>query len=184
MSSSNDAAGPIGPRSIPPDRGPAAAQPRWRRDFPIDWDDDDYVSRRDLLKYVVLTSGAFVVGQFWILCKTLLRAREAPLAPEPVAQVDELAVGAAKTFNYPAGSPPRLLVRLDQSTFVAYDQQCTHLGCPLVPAVAEGKLHCPCHNGWFDVRSGTPLAGPPQRRLPRVAVEVRDRVVYATGIEE
>src|SRR5690606_290485 len=118
-----EAPGPIGPRSIPPDRGPVAAQPRWRRDFPIDSDDDDYVSRRDLLKYVVLTSGAFVVGQLWILLKTLLRAREPAFQPAPVAGVDELAVGAAKTFTYPQGSPPRLLVRLDAATFVAYDQQ-------------------------------------------------------------
>ena len=67
---------------------------------------------------------------------------------------------------------------------VAYDQQCTHLQCPVVPAVAEGKLHCPCHNGWFDLRTGLPLAGPPRRRLPRVLLEVREGTVYAIGVED
>ena len=60
MSSEIEHRGPLGPRSVPPDRAPAISQPRWRRDFPIDWDEDDFVSRRDLIKFVVLTSGAFV----------------------------------------------------------------------------------------------------------------------------
>jgi Rieske Fe-S protein len=93
-------------------------------------------------------------------------------------------VGQAKTFNYPEGSTPRLLVRTGQRAFVAYDQQCTHLQCPVVPVVEQGKLHCPCHNGWFDLQTGDAIAGPPQRRLPRVLLEVRDETVYATGVED
>jgi Rieske Fe-S protein len=174
----------VGPRSVPPDRALAASQPRWRRDFPIDWGEDDYVSRRDLVKYVVLTSGAFVVGQFWLVYKKLFARPQVQTPPLAVATVDELAVGGAKTFNYPVGSPPRLLVRMGQRSFVAYDQQCTHLQCPVVPVVEQGKLHCPCHNGWFDLQTGDPIAGPPQRRLPRVLVELRDKTVYATGVED
>jgi nitrite reductase/ring-hydroxylating ferredoxin subunit len=174
----------IGPRSVAPDRAPVAQQPRWRRDFPIDWDEDDYVSRRDLVKYVVLTSGAFAVGQLWLVYKKLFGQRQQAVEPLPVATLNELAVGGAKTFNYPAGSTPRLLVRLGPSAFVAYDQQCTHLQCPVVPVVEQGKLHCPCHNGWFDLRTGDAIAGPPQRRLPRILVEVHDQTVYATGVED
>ena len=50
----------------PPDGRAMADQPRWRQDFPIDAAQDDYVSRRELTKFVVLTSAAFVVGQWWI----------------------------------------------------------------------------------------------------------------------
>ncbi len=175
---------PIAPRSVPPDRAPAAEQPAWRRDFPIDWGEDDYVSRRDLVKYVVLTSAAFAAGQLWLVVKALLRRAPAPLAPQPIAAVEELPVGGAKTFRYPEGSTARLLVRTGPRAFVAYDQQCTHLQCPVVPAVEQGKLHCPCHNGWFDLHTGQPLQGPPTRSLPRVAVEVRDGTVYATGVED
>ena len=179
----NDA-GPVGPRSVPPNRAAPEKQPRWRRDFPIDWEEDDYVSRRDLIKYVVLTSGAFVVGQAWVVLKSLVGRGEVAFRPRAVAAVDELPVGGAKTFTYPEGSTPRLLVRTGDRAFVAYDQLCTHLQCPIVPAVDRGKLHCPCHNGWFDLRTGDPIAGPPRRRLPRVLVEVRDDAVYATGVEE
>jgi nitrite reductase/ring-hydroxylating ferredoxin subunit len=172
------------PRASAPDRAPADRQPRWRRDFPIDWAEDDYVSRRDLIKYVVLTSSAFVVGQAWIAYKSLFGRRNAPPVATAIASLGELPVGGAKTFFYPAGSTPRLLVRTGPRTFVAYDQQCTHLQCPVVPALERGKLHCPCHNGWFDLQTGAPLAGPPRRRLPRVTVEVRGETVYATAVEE
>ncbi len=173
----------ISPRSVPPDRAPPAQQPRWRRDFPIDWDEDDYVSRRDLVKYMVLTSSAFAVGQLSFLYKKLFGRPQQALQRQPVATLNELAVGGAKTFNYPAGSTSRLLVRLGPSAFVAYDQQCTHLQCPIVPVVEQGKLHCPCHNGWFDLRTGDAIAGPPQRRLPRILLEVHDQTVYAAGVE-
>ncbi|HEY3497705.1 MAG TPA: Rieske (2Fe-2S) protein [Polyangiaceae bacterium] len=177
--------GAVGPRTVPPDRAPAPApQPRWRRDFPIDWAEDDYVSRRDLVKFMVLTSGAFVAGQLWILYKSLFQRQPATRQQVPVASVDELPVGGAKTFHYPAGSTPRLLVRTGERAFVAYDQQCTHLQCPVVPAIREGKLHCPCHNGWFDLQTGVPLSGPPQRRLPRIELEVREETVFATGVED
>lgn len=175
---------PIGPRSVPPDRAAPENQPRWRRDFPVDCEEDDYVSRRDLIKFVVLTSGAFVIGQAWVVLESLFRRRAGQLQARAVASIDELAVGQAKTFVYPQGSTPRLLVRTGERAYVAYDQLCTHLQCPIVPVVEQGKLHCPCHNGWFDLGSGVPIAGPPQRRLPRVLVEVREDAVYATGVED
>ena len=169
-------------QTVPPDRGRPCDQPKWRRDFPIDWGQDEYVSRRELVKFMVLTSFAFVVGQCWLVWKKLVRRESKPPAL-PVARVDQLAVGEAMTFTYPPGSTPRLLVRSEENAFVAYDQQCTHLLCPIVPAVREGKLHCPCHNGWFDLQTGRPLAGPPRRGLPRVLLEVRGKTVYAVGVE-
>jgi Rieske Fe-S protein len=170
--------------TVPPDGRPLADQPKWRQDFPIDWAQDEYVSRRDLVKFMVLTSGALAVGQFWIVLKSALARGEAARFPGmPIASVEELEVGGAKIFSYPEGSTPRLLVRTDASSFVAYDQQCTHLLCPVVPAVEQNRLHCPCHNGWFDLQTGQPVAGPPRRPLPRVTLEVRDGIVFATGVE-
>lgn len=170
--------------TVPPDGRPLADQPKWRRDFPIDQAQDEYVSRRELVKFIVLTSAALALGQLWIVFKSTFGRRPTRLAGEAIASADELPIGGAKTFTYPAGSTPRLLVRTRTAVFVAYDQQCTHLLCPVVPAVELGRLHCPCHNGWFDLETGRPLAGPPQRPLPRVLLEVRDGTVYATGVEE
>ncbi len=168
----------------PPDGGDPARQPKWRRDFPIDSAEDDYVSRRDLVKFIVLTSAAFAVGQIWLAVKGLWSQQRPAREALAIARVDELPIGGAMTFSYPKGSTPRLLVRLGPTAFVAYDQQCTHLLCPVVPAVEQGRLHCPCHNGWFDLQTGRPLAGPPRRPLPRVLVEVREGTVFAVGVQE
>jgi len=73
-------------QSIPPDARPLALQPRWRRDFPIDWEQDEYVSRRELVKFMVLTSAAFAVGQAWLAAKSLLVRRA---ATPPPAHPDE-----------------------------------------------------------------------------------------------
>ncbi len=171
--------------TTPPDGRPIATQPKWRRDFPIDWSRDEYVSRRDLVKFMVLTSAAFTVGQFWIVAKSLLGGGAAtPPSPLPIATVNEIPVGGSKTFFYPEGSTPRILVRTGDEAFVAYDQQCTHLLCPVVPQVAEGRLHCPCHNGFFDLQTGQPIAGPPRRALPRVRLQIVQGEVLATGVEE
>jgi Rieske Fe-S protein len=43
-------------------------------------------------------------------------------------------------------------------------------------------LLCPCHDGKFDALTGEPIAGPPQRRLPRIRLEQRGGELYA--IEE
>lgn len=182
MSDGPSRSGITGPHTVPPDGHAPSKQPRWRRDFPIDWAEDDYVSRRELVKFVVLTCVAFAVGQVWLAFKSLFGRRSVPMDRVAVAELNEVEVGGAKTFEYPKGSTPRLLVRTGLQAFVAYDQQCTHLQCPVVPAVAEGKLHCPCHNGWFDLKTGHPLAGPPRRPLPRVTLDVQDGTVFATGI--
>lgn len=169
--------------TVPPDRQPDAEQPQWRRDFPIDWPQDQYIFRREFIKFLLLTSGAFTVGHFWLLVRQLWRQPAAPPVVE-IAQVADIPIGGSHQFHYPAESPVRLLVRVDAETFVAYEQQCTHLLCPVIPRVAQSELHCPCHEGVFDLMSGRPLAGPPQRPLARVKVEVRDGKIYATGLEE
>lgn len=165
-----------------PDGRPMEEQPRWRQDFPIDWPQDEYVSRRELVKFMTLTSLAFAAGQVWLVVREVASMPDGAWPRILVADLDEVPVGGAMVFNYPEASAPRLLVRIDETSFVAYEQQCTHLLCPVVPAVDEGELHCPCHHGVFDLATGRPLAGPPRRALARVDLEIRDGKVWATGM--
>ena len=107
-----------------------------------------------------------------------------PAAHPRDRKLADLPVGGSLMFDYPGPNDPRVLVRLDEQNLVAYGQQCTHLSCPVIAQAEAGQLHCPCHEGLFDLASGRPLAGPPRRPLPRVTLEVRDGVIYATGVEE
>lgn len=169
--------------TIAPDFKPPEAQPAWRQDFPIDWPQDQYVERRDFMKFMVLTSFAFTVGQFWIGAQNWWRRRRGQAERRRIASVADIAVGGSLLFDYPSAHDPCVLVRVSESDFVAYSQKCTHLACAVIPQPEQGVLHCPCHQGFFDLRSGRPVAGPPRRPLPRIQLEVRGGEIYAAGVE-
>ncbi|HZS06587.1 MAG TPA: Rieske 2Fe-2S domain-containing protein [Blastocatellia bacterium] len=169
--------------TIPPDGRPAAEQPKWRRDFPIDWPQDHYVARRDFTKFMALTSFAFVAGQFWIVIQNFIRERRGQPPVRRVAALSDIPVGRSLIFAYPEAHDTCVLVRTGESGLVAFSQKCTHLSCAVVPEPEKKRFFCPCHEGSFDLATGRPLAGPPRRPLPRITLEVRDGVVYATGVE-
>jgi len=169
--------------TVPPDRNLDDSLPPWREDFPIDWPQDHYVARRDFTKFLCLTSFAFVVGQFTIAVQNWWRRRRGNPPIVKIADRGRLPVGGTTVFHYPDDSEPCLLSRIDADTLVAYSQKCTHLACAVVPDEHAGRLHCPCHHGYFETSTGRPLAGPPRRPLPRITLRVRGDAVYAVGIE-
>ena len=169
--------------TLPPDGKPDAEQPAWRRDFPVDWPQDHYVARRDFTKFMVLTSLAFVVGQVWIGIKNVIRRRAGVPPIRRIAALEQVPVGGALKFNYPATDDPCVLVRTGDREYVAYSQKCTHLSCAVVPQPSKGCLNCPCHEGIFDLHTGRPTAGPPRRPLPRIVLQIRGKDIYATGLE-
>lgn len=169
---------PVGPNGEP-----LSQQPAWRQDFPIDWPQDQYVARRDFTKFLALTSLAFVIGQFWIGLQNWWRRRIGELPIVQIARLEDISVGSVRTFHYPDENDVCILLRVDERTLLAYDQKCTHLSCAVVPEVADGKLRCPCHHGYFDIATGRPLAGPPRRPLPRILLRLRHGIVEAYGVE-
>jgi Rieske Fe-S protein len=170
--------------TIPPDWRPMEAQPAWRTDFPVDWPQDHYVERRDFMKFMVLTSLAFTVGQFWIAAQNWWRRREGRPEIVRLASIRDIPVGVTQTFAYPTEHDPCVLVRTGERSFVAYGQKCTHLSCAVVPRVEDGVIRCPCHEGYFELSSGRPIAGPPRRPLSIVRLDMRGDDLFATGVEE
>ena len=157
--------------------------PRWRQDFPILWDEDHYVTRRELAKFLTLGSGTIVaatVGVAVIGDRLRPRGRGERVRIEGA---ESLARNASLLFTYPAPEDPCILVRRADGTLVAYSQVCTHLSCAVVHRAAADELFCPCHQGHFDCIDGRPSAGPPTRRLPRVLLEQSAQGVFAVGIE-
>lgn len=170
--------------TIAPDWRPMDAQPAWRNDFPIDWPQDNYVERREFTKFMVLTSFALTVGQVWIAAQNWLRKRAGQPEIRRVAALADVPIGGVLTFAYPGEHDDCVLVRLAERELLAYSQKCTHLSCAVIPRPEKNVWHCPCHEGYFDLRSGRPVAGPPPRPLSRVTLEVRGREIYAIGIED
>ncbi|MDD5542590.1 MAG: Rieske 2Fe-2S domain-containing protein [Acidobacteriia bacterium] len=169
--------------TVPPNGRPLSEQPRWRRDFPIDWPLDNFVARRDFTKFLVLTSLAFAAGQLWIVVQNFIRRRRGELPVQAVAPLERVPVGGILEFSYPREHDGCLLLRPDEHTLIAFSQKCTHLSCAVVPRTKQNEFYCPCHEGHFDLMSGRPVAGPPRRPLNRIQLQVKNGMVYATGIE-
>jgi nitrite reductase/ring-hydroxylating ferredoxin subunit len=161
---------------------PLDEQPAWRQDFPIDWPQDHFVARRDFTKFLVLTSLPFALVQIGLGLLNGLRRREQPPV-KAIAPLANIPVGGALVFHYPEEHDPCLLLRPDADTLRAFSQKCTHLGCAVTPEPEQQRFCCPCHRGYFALDDGRPLAGPPRRALPRITLEVRDGILYATGVE-
>jgi nitrite reductase/ring-hydroxylating ferredoxin subunit len=159
-----------------------ATTPRWRQDFPIRWENDHYISRRELAKFLTLGS-ALLVGANVVIA-AIGRLRPRPKLPTVrIVGGGALAPGASLLFRYPTDEDPCILLRRADGDFVAYSQVCTHLSCAVVHQPAEDRLFCPCHLGAFSCLEGRPTAGPPTRRLPRIRLEQRDSELWAVGVE-
>lgn len=158
------------------------SEPTWRRDFPIQWGADNYVTRREFTKFLVLVSGAACVGNGYFAFQKYRKRNQAFPSVE-VGTVQELAPGQVKHFHYPDEDEPALLIRLSSGAFVAYKQRCTHLSCPVHFVSANNRLECPCHNGAFDAASGNVLAGPPPRSLPRISLRIENERIFAEGVQ-
>jgi Rieske Fe-S protein len=154
----------------------------WQDEFSVQAADERYVNRRQFSKFLVLTSLGMFVGNLWILAKTWLY-KESAYPEQLVAKADDIAIGGVKLFRYPTPQDPCILVRPDENTFVAYSQKCTHLSCAVYYSREHNRIECPCHEGYFSVRTGNVLGGPPPRPLPRVVLKQRGNELLAVGIE-
>lgn len=151
---------------------------RWQVEFPFEWDADDLVSRRQLLRWSVWASGALFAstGVLTALAYTRERKRGGLRA---IVEVSTVPVGSAHYFAYPGPEDHAILLRLDERRFVAYSGKCTHLSCAVYWNAERERLLCPCHEGVFHPETGDVLAGPPPRPLPRIALREDSGMLYA-----
>ena len=155
---------------------------RWREDFPVRWDEDHYMTRRELAKFLTLGSG-LLAGVNVLIAFIGLTAHPPEAPARRIAGLDDIPVGGSLLFRYPTADDPCILVRNASGRIDAFSQVCTHLSCAVVHRPGDEVLVCPCHRGSFSARDGLPLAGPPTRRLPRIVIERRGADLVATGIE-
>lgn len=156
--------------------------PLWQQDFPINRDEELNNSRRQFLKFLGLTSVAFFTGTLASALKAVFESRRtADMPAQRIAAVADVPEGGSVNFHYPDESYPALLIHLPGQQFVAYEQRCTHLLCPVLYQHDRQRIFCPCHEGTFDPASGVNRSGPPPRPLNRIKVEVRGDAVYAVG---
>ncbi len=155
---------------------------RIQQEFPIEWEGDHYVSRREMVKFLTLGSFLLAIAN-WAAAFGRKLVRRDSSAVQLLGPAKELEQNGHMLFRYPTAESPCIAIRTPQGKLVAYSQVCTHLSCAVVYDKSENQILCPCHRGEFDVDQGTPIAGPPTRALPRVKLEERDNQIYAVGWE-
>jgi Rieske Fe-S protein len=156
--------------------------PKWKQDFPIEWEGDHYVTRREMVKFMTLGS-ALLAAANWIAALATGLIHRGSHAEREIGSASALQQTGSLLFRYPSESDPCIAVRTPEGKLVAYSQVCTHLSCAVVYSRMENALLCPCHKGMFNIDSGNAVAGPPERPLPRVRIEQRGDRLFATGLE-
>ncbi|MEL3972781.1 Rieske (2Fe-2S) protein [Rossellomorea oryzaecorticis] len=143
-------------------------------------DDDLKYNRRAFLKSAV--GASITLGLATLPFSAIaLNREEDDTNRKMITQLKDLPKDSSMNFNYPTDDEPAILVHTKEGKLKAYNNKCTHLQCPVFYEKEESVLLCPCHRGFFSVDNGQPLAGPPQRELPLIELEVKDGVVYAVG---
>jgi nitrite reductase/ring-hydroxylating ferredoxin subunit len=154
-----------------------------REDFPVDWEEDHYVTRREFFKFATLASGGLAVGSTALAAWHLAPKEELRFEPALIANISDLEDGRAREFRFPRPEDLCLLVQPEPGVYKAYSRRCTHLSCPVEWQPENDWLYCPCHNGAFSARDGSVLQGPPPRPLPEILLEVRGDEIYAVGVK-
>lgn len=143
-------------------------------------DDDLTYNRRAFLKTAVGTSVTLGLATLPFTIKSMTKKEVDPNRVE-IGKLSEIEKGSAINFNYPTKDEPAILVHTKDGKLKAYNNKCTHLQCPVFYEKEEEVLLCPCHRGYFSLDNGHPFAGPPQRELPLIELEVEEDIIYAVG---
>jgi Rieske Fe-S protein len=139
------------------------------------------ISRREFLKLV--NKGLVATGTVAILGPIVAyfypsSLQETPTEPVLVCKVDELPDGESKIISY--GRYPALVINTPNG-LRAFSAVCTHFACIVKWEATQGKIYCPCHDGYFDPLDGHVLAGPPPLPLTPIPVKVVDNAIYIGG---
>jgi Rieske Fe-S protein len=139
------------------------------------------ITRREFVKLVnrglVITGAAVIVGPLvgYYYPKNL---QETPSEPVLVCPVDELPIGESKTIGY--GRYPALVINTPDG-LRAFSAVCTHFACIVKWNADQGKIYCPCHDGYFDSNDGHVISGPPPLGLAPIPVNVVNNEIYIGG---
>ena len=121
-------------------------------------------------------------GNAWILVRSWF-SKTPVYSEKTICSANDVPIGGIRLFHYPTENDPCILIRLDEATYVAYSQKCTHLSCVVYYAREKNRVECPCHEGYFPIKNGDVLQGPPPRPLPRVVLERHGDIIVAVRME-
>lgn len=158
-------------------------EPLWKDEFSVFTSDERYVTRRQFTKFLTLASLGMFVGNLWILLKSHF-AKTSVFPAVQIADANEIPVQGVKLFTYPTPQDRCIMIRTSEDEYVAYSQKCTHLSCAVYYSAQNDRIECPCHQGFFSVKDGSVLQGPPPRPLPQIVLARNGSKLVAISVKE
>jgi cytochrome b6-f complex iron-sulfur subunit len=144
-------------------------------------DNNDVTARRGFLVAAGAAGICYIAALGYPVYRYLASPSEMAMGAAAVTEVtlkdaQKLAAGSALMFKF--GSKPSVLIHHDDGTWTALSAVCTHLGCTVQYEPDKKRIHCACHGGVYDPRTGANVSGPPPKPLTLYKVTVND-----TGVE-
>src|SRR5215472_16923139 len=81
----------------------------WQDEFSVFMERERFVGRRQLIKFLTLTSLGMFAGNVWILIRSWLH-RDETYPRQEIALAGDIPVGGVKLFHYPTSKEQCLLV--------------------------------------------------------------------------
>ena len=105
-----------------------------------------------------------------------MASSQAAVTEVTLKDAEKLPAGSVLMFKF--GPAPAMLIHHADNTWVALTAVCTHLGCTVRYEPQLNRIHCACHGGVYDPRTGANVSGPPPKPLKQFKVAVSE-----TGVE-
>lgn len=146
--------------------------------------DEEGFSRRGFVKVALGGVGlAYAAAIGYPIYRYLNSPVEASIQMAAVKEVtlpdaNKLPQGSALMFKF--GARPAMLIHHKDDSWVSLDAVCTHMGCTVAYDPNKDMVHCACHGGVYDAKTGENISGPPPRPLTKYVVAVNDGNVLVT----
>ncbi|MBS1705826.1 MAG: Rieske (2Fe-2S) protein [Armatimonadetes bacterium] len=147
---------------------------------------DEEMSRRGFVRVAVTgVTLAYVAAIGYPIYRYLNSSVEKSAAMAAVKDVtldkaNDIPKGTALMFKF--GIRPAMLIHHEDDSWVALDAVCTHMGCTVKFDAAKGNIHCACHGGTYDAKTGQNIGGPPPRPLTVYKVAVNPTSVTVSRV--
>lgn len=134
------------------------------------------LDRRSVLRGAAAAGGTLAVGGLLAACAPQggTPINGSPTPPNISGSVEAAKVPVGGGIVLPGENV--VITQPEAGTYRAFSAICTHQGCP-VSAVEKQGIKCPCHSSYFDISTGTPVAGPAKLELPTIPCRLDGELV-------
>ena len=124
--------------------------------------------RRMFVKIATGAAGLAYLGALgYPIYRYLGTAAEDALKEEAVKEValDAANLPANSALMFKFAGRPAMLIHHGDGSWTAFSAICTHLGCTVAYEPDQQRIHCACHGGVYDPKTGQNVSGPPPKPL-------------------